>query len=71
MKKKLTTWLNEPNYRTPPLTRGQSYKYFTLWVSLGFILGLTASEYVHSMIVVKAAREATKAWNTTEEDKTN
>ena len=67
MKQKLTNWLNEPNYRTPPLTRGQSYKYFTLWVSLGFIMGLTASEFVHSMIMVKTARQAAKTWNTTEE----
>ena len=68
MKKKLTTWLNEPNYRTPPLTRGQSYKYFTLWVTLGFILGMSVSEYVHCMIVATAARKTAKTWEDTTED---
>jgi hypothetical protein len=71
MKKKLTTWLNEPNYRTPPLTRGQSYKYFTMWVGLGFLLGLTASECVRSMVMATVARQTAKTWEDTTEDETD
>lgn len=56
MKEKLRNWLNEPNYRTPPLTRGQSYKYFTLWVGLGFMLGLTAYDCVRTMHDVSEVR---------------